>query len=108
MKIPRKEFTMDASCFLRKHFIPLGNKRRKERINHMKKMTAKRWLILALALVFIGFIGASLIQTNFGDVSITKLNFETEDGLTLSALLLIPDSATADNPAPAVVTVHGW
>ena len=74
----------------------------------MKKMTAKRWLVLALVLVFVGFIGASLIQTDFGNVSITKLNFETEDGLTLSALLLTPDSATADTPAPAIVTVHGW
>lgn len=74
----------------------------------MKKMTAKRWLVLALILVFIGFIGASAIQTDFGNVSITKLNFETEDGLTMSALLLTPDSATIDNPAPAIVTVHGW
>ena len=74
----------------------------------MKKMTAKRWLCLALVLVFIGFIGASLIQTDFGGVKISKLNFETDDGLMVSALLLIPKSATEQTPAPAVVTVHGW
>ena len=26
----------------------------------------------------------------------------------MSALLLVPDSATAENPAPAIVCSHGW
>lgn len=74
----------------------------------MRKMTAKKWLCLALVLVFVGFIGASLIQTDFGTVEITKLKFETDDGKTMSALLLVPETATEENKAPAVVTVHGW
>lgn len=49
----------------------------------MKKMTAKRWLVLALVLVFVGFIGASLIQTDFGNVSITKLNKNHRKGSIL-------------------------
>lgn len=73
-----------------------------------KKITAKKWLLLSLILIFVGFIGASVIQTNFGRVEYTKLNFETESGHTMSALLLVPKTATPDTPAPCIVTVHGW
>lgn len=72
------------------------------------KTKAKKWLCLALVLVFVGFIGAHLIQTDFGNVEMTKLKFENEAGMTMSALLLVPETATAETPAPAIITVHGW
>lgn len=74
----------------------------------MKVSKAKRWLILALIFVFVGFIGASLIQTCGGKVEITKVKFENEAGMTVSGLLFVPDTASAESPAPAIITVHGW
>ena len=28
--------------------------------------------------------------------------------MTMSAILAVPDTATAETPAPAIVTIHGW
>ena len=73
-----------------------------------KKRTAKFWLCIALVICLISCIGASVVQTNFGKVTIKDLRFETSSGHQMSALLLIPDNATAENPAPAIVCSHGW
>ncbi len=68
----------------------------------------KFWMCLALLLCFISALGASIVQTSFGDVTIKDLRFETESGVQMSALLLVPDTASAENPAPAIITSHGW
>lgn len=68
----------------------------------------KRLLCIALVLLLISCIGASLVQTNFGKVTIKDLRWETESGHEMSALLFIPDTATVDQPAPAIVCSHGW
>lgn len=73
-----------------------------------KKRTAVFWLCIALVLCLISAVGASLVQTNFGKVTIRDLRFETASGHTMSALLLIPDNATLETPAPAIVCSHGW
>ena len=75
-------------------------------MTNIKKST--RILCLALAILLVSCIGASVIQTNFGSVTIKDLRWETESGHQMSALLLVPDTATADNPAPAIVCSHGW
>ncbi len=66
------------------------------------------WLCLSLLICLISCIGASIVQTNFGKVTIKDLRFETESGHQMSALLLIPDTATPENPAPAIICSHGW
>lgn len=66
------------------------------------------WLALAVVLFLISGIGASAVQTSAGSVEVEDLKWETPSGHTMSAMLLKPDSATAANPAPAVVTSHGW
>ena len=66
------------------------------------------WLVLSLILVAVSGIGASLVQTGGGSVAIEDLRWETPTGKTMSALLFVPETATAENPAPAVVTSHGW
>ena len=53
-------------------------------------------------------IVAGVLQTNFGRVTVKDIRTETDAGLTLSGLLYVPDTATVENPAPAVVVVHGW
>lgn len=72
------------------------------------KRTPKFWLCISLLICLISCIGASIIQTNFGRVTIKDLRFATESGHQMSALLLIPDTATAENPAPAIICSHGW
>lgn len=67
-----------------------------------------RILAVALALLLVSCIGASLVQTNFGRVTVKDLRWETLSGHRMSALLLVPDNATAEHPAPAIVCSHGW
>jgi len=63
---------------------------------------------IALAVVLVGVIGASIAQTAGGRVEIKDLRWETASGHLMSALLLIPENATEENPAPGIVTSHGW
>ena len=36
------------------------------------------------------------------------MTYVTEDGARMRALLLVPDSASVENPAPAIVSCHGY
>lgn len=76
--------------------------------NTHKARSARFWLCIAVVICLISCIGASLVQTDFGKVTIRDLRFETASGHQMSALLLVPDTATPDNPAPAIVCSHGW
>lgn len=73
-----------------------------------KKRSVKFWLIVSVVLMIISMIGASRVQTLGGDVVIKDMRWETETGKLMSAYLLIPPNATEDNPAPGIVTSHGW
>ncbi len=73
-----------------------------------QRKSAKLWLIIASVLMIISMFGASRVQDSGGDVVIKDLRWENESGLLMSAYLLIPKTATKDNPAPAIVTSHGW
>ena len=64
-------------------------------------------LCAAIVVLFVSMIGASLVQSDFGSVQIKDLSIMTDAGWTMSAELFIPSNATADNPAPAIVTSHG-
>jgi pimeloyl-ACP methyl ester carboxylesterase len=66
------------------------------------------WLVLSLVLALVSAIGASIAQSSGGAVSIQKLTFPGSSGGTISALLLKPDGASADNKRPAIVLTHGW
>ncbi len=76
----------------------------------MKKTAknAKKWLLIAIALMLISMIGTSAMQTCGGRITIKELSWESTAGHQLSAYLYKPKSATAKNPAPAIVTVEGW
>jgi dienelactone hydrolase len=76
----------------------------------MKEKLLKRngfWLVLSLVLVLISAVGASLVQTDGGTVKVKEMYWETSTGVGLSALIFKPDSATAENKAPAIVVSHG-
>ncbi len=72
------------------------------------KMTAKRWTIVAIAICLISLIGTSLVQTSNNKIRIKNMAWESPEGVLLSADLWIPPNATADTPAPAIVTIEGW
>jgi dienelactone hydrolase len=72
------------------------------------KTSPKFWLTTALLLCIVSMLGASLVQTNFGKVTVKDMRWETASGEMMSALLFVPDNATAKTPAPAIVTSHGW
>ena len=67
-----------------------------------------RFLGAALMLCLLSMIGASIVQTSGGKITIKDLRWETPSGHLMSALLFIPENATAATPAPAIVTSHGW
>ena len=69
--------------------------------------TVKRLLCIAVALLFISMIGASLVQSSGGNITVKELNIMTDAGWAMSANLYIPANATEETPAPAVVTSHG-
>ncbi len=72
------------------------------------KKSAKILLAISIVLMLLCGIVVSAVQTAGGKVTMKELNIETEDGYSMSAYLFIPDSATKENPAPAVVTSHGY
>ncbi len=72
------------------------------------KRKSLRLLAISLILCLISMVGAAVVQTSAGKVTVKDIRWETPSGYTMSALLLIPESATKDNPAPAIVTSHGW
>ncbi len=72
------------------------------------KKTAKVFLCISLILMLLSGIVSSAVQTSGGKVVMKELNIETDSGYTMSAYLLIPKTATAENPAPAIVTSHGY
>lgn len=72
------------------------------------KNKGKRLLAISVILMVISMSVAGMLQTNFGTITVKDIRTETDAGLTLSGLLYVPDTATAENPAPAVVVAHGW
>lgn len=66
------------------------------------------WLVLSLLLCLISAIGAQAVQTAGGTIAVKDMQWETSSGRMLNALLFVPEEATADKPAPAVVVSHGW
>ncbi len=73
-----------------------------------KKRSAVFWLCIALVLCLISCIGASLLQTDFGNVQILKFKIPTDNGKWVAGTMFRPVSATAENKVPIVITSHGY
>ena len=73
----------------------------------MKRKT-KLFLAISVLVCLLSSIGACLFQTNFGTIEYHDMTFVTESGHELDALLLVPETATEENKAPAIVVSHGW
>lgn len=74
------------------------------------KIKRRTWLLacIALGLILISGLFASMLQTNFYRVSIEDIREDFGDGAQYSALLYRPNTATDDNPSPAIVLSHGY
>ena len=82
-----------------------------ENVLEEKKSKAKtplRLFCIALVLILISCVGASILQTNFGAVRMIDLNLATDHQQTLHAIMFIPKTASAENKLPVVITSHGW
>ena len=69
-----------------------------------------RTLILLVCLIFTVFLFmgiANSIQTDGGKVTVSKGSLDTDLGI-LTYKLYVPGSATAENPAPGVLLLHGY
>ena len=100
-------------------------------ISGKKKKRAVIALVIALCMCFVSMVGTALMQSNWGNAStktyyvttaelaamIAENNQQTgrdiqvtftEDATArFSFMTMVPKTATADNPAPAVICVHG-
>lgn len=74
----------------------------------MSAMTAKRLLLVAIALALISCIGASALQTSFGKVDIIEFSIPTDDGKWLAGSVFKPAAASAENKVPLLITGHGY
>jgi len=48
------------------------------------------------------------LQTDFGKIEVTRWKIQTDDGESIVYKLYVPDTTTEENPAPAVLLVHGY
>lgn len=84
--------------------------RKSERKIKMEKKDRKKYAVLtviSICLCLIGGLLANLAQTDMGNVTKKTILFESASGHTISADLLIPDSADKESPAPAIIWAHG-
>ena len=74
----------------------------------MKKKTMLRLLAAALLLMLISCLGAYAIQMDMGNIRVMDVKIPMPQGETLRVLIHKPASATRDNPAPCIITSHGY
>lgn len=63
---------------------------------------------VSLALILVSSFLASLVNTSYHKVKVTEITYISEDGARFHSLLYVPDSATVESPAPAIVAAHGY
>ncbi len=64
-------------------------------------------LAVALVLILLGSILASVINGSSGKVDVSRIRFDGGHG-ELSGLLYMPEDASADNPKPTIIVTHGY
>lgn len=79
----------------------------------MKKIDVKRAasaivLTVCILVMVISAAVAHVIATDHGKVQTKEVTFTTDTGAESYAKLYIPETATADHPAPAILLCHGY
>ncbi|MCX5762578.1 MAG: alpha/beta hydrolase [Gemmatimonadetes bacterium] len=71
-------------------------------------MKSNRQLVISLALILIGSLGAFLVKTDFGRIDVVGFTLPTQSGQWVSADLFRPVAATDKDPVPVVVLSPGF
>jgi len=64
-------------------------------------------LIVSVVIIILGISSSLLIQTDFGNVATKEIDLLTKDGVKIHSTLQVPYVASASNPKPGVVVIHG-
>lgn len=67
----------------------------------------QRLLIIAMALILVGSCLGYAVNTNFGSVQVKDMSFVTDSAVAVAGTMYIPNGASAENQAPAVIIQHG-
>ena len=77
----------------------------------MKKMNEKkkavRFFCICMAVLLFSSIMIWGFQNDWGRIDVRRIELVGQDGTPISTLVFIPDNATSETPAPAVVIYHG-
>lgn len=65
-------------------------------------------LFVAVGLLLMGGLIANITQTVGGQVAVRQVNFVGTNGVMMSGLLYVPNTATTKAPACGVVAIHGY
>lgn len=73
-----------------------------------KKRAKSIVALVAVVLLLVGSIGASLVRSSGGSVDLSEIWIPDDSGSSIHVTVFKPKTATAENPAPVVVTCHGY
>ena len=66
-------------------------------MNSKKRNKAAIWLCIALVLCLVSAIGASIVQTSFGQVNVQDLRVVVDDGYVVNGQIYIPGFGWVQN-----------
>ena len=72
-----------------------------------KRVTPQKALVFSLIFTLFFTTLSGVILRDFGKISISTVSLTTQSGNRIAARIFKPNSATAQNPAPAVILTHG-
>ncbi len=64
--------------------------------------------LICLAVMVGAVVTAALIQTDFGRLVVKNVTYRNFNDIPVRAKLLVPLSATPENPVPGIVYIHGY
>jgi pimeloyl-ACP methyl ester carboxylesterase len=74
----------------------------------VQQRTSALFLLISILLILAGGIIANITQTAGGQIAVHTVNFAGTDGVIMSGLLYVPNTATTKTPACGVVAIHGY
>lgn len=74
---------------------------------NQKRVAPQKALVFSLIFTLFFTTLSGAILRDFGNISISTVSLSTQNGNRISARIFKPHSATAQNPAPAVILTHG-
>ncbi|TFF87061.1 alpha/beta fold hydrolase [Candidatus Thorarchaeota archaeon] len=73
----------------------------------MESSSQKPLFFFAIIMILTGVFAQGAIQSSFGSVSVSQVDFSASDGSNIHATLQKPSDASTSHPAPGIVVIHG-